>query len=109
MKIELRDPKSALADVKEPTANANELSLAKQLIKGSTSKFVLGDYRDDYEAAVKKLVDAKRKGKPVPEEEPEAPRPKVVNIMDALRKSLDESKKPKRVTAKKARAKRKSA
>lgn len=37
-----------------------------------------------------KLVNAKRKGKPLPEPEPERPRTKVVNIMDALRKSLAE-------------------
>jgi len=34
------------------------------------------------------LVNAKRKGKPLPEPEPERPRAKVVDIMDALRKSL---------------------
>lgn len=97
---ELRDSKSALGGVKETTIAADELSLAKQLIKGSTSKFELGSYKDDYEAAVKKMLDAKRKGKPLPKEEPEAPRPKVVSIMDALRSSLAASK-PKRTAAKK--------
>jgi len=103
---ELRDSKSALNDVKEFAVNASELSLAKQLIKGRTSKFDLGDYRDDYEAAIKELVVAKRKGKPMPEEEPETPRPKVVNIMEALRKSLNEGKKPKNT---KTRSRRRSA
>jgi DNA end-binding protein Ku len=78
-------------------------------INGSTSRFDLGDCNDDYEAAVKNLVDAKRKGKPLSTEEPEVPRPKVVNIMDALRSSLAESKKPKHTTAKRAQRKRKSA
>jgi DNA end-binding protein Ku len=96
---ELRDANSALTGVKETSAQANEVSLAKQLINGSTSKFNLSGYRDDYEAAVKKMVDAKRKGKPLPKEEPEAPRPKVVNLMDALRNSLAENK-PKRRAAK---------
>ena len=38
---ELREPKSALSDVKEPAVGYDELSLAKQLIKGSMSKFDL--------------------------------------------------------------------
>jgi DNA end-binding protein Ku len=104
---ELRDPKSAFAGVKEATVTAQELSLAKQLINGSTSKFDLSAYKDDYEAAVVKLVNAKRKGKPLPEPEPEKPRAKVVNIMDALRESLanaDRSSKGKKTSTRKRAA-----
>jgi DNA end-binding protein Ku len=97
---ELRDPKSILSDVKEASVDADELSLAKQLINGRTSKLDLSTYKNDYQAAVKKLVDAKRKGKPLPEPEPEPAKTKVVNIMDALRSSLAQGKKPK-TTAKK--------
>ena len=96
---ELRDPKSLLSGVKEASVASDELSLAKQLISGKSSKFDLSAYKNDYEAAVKKLVDAKRKGKPLPEAEPQPARTKVVNIMDALRSSLKEDKKP-RATAK---------
>ena len=91
---ELRDPKSALGDVKEPTVSGQELNLAKQLIQASISKFDLSAYKDDYEAAVVKLVEARRKGKPLPEPEPAAPTGKVINIMDALRKSLAERDHP---------------
>jgi DNA end-binding protein Ku len=91
---ELRDPKSILSDVREASVDADELSLAKQLINGRTSKLDLSTYKNDYEAAVKKLVDAKRKGKPLPEPESESAKSKVVNIMDALRSSLAQGKKP---------------
>lgn len=87
---ELRDAKAVLGSVTEPSASGQELALAKQLIESGTSKFDLAAYKDDYEAAVVKLVNAKRKGKPLPEPEPERPRTKVVNIMDALRQSLAE-------------------
>lgn len=90
---ELRDPKSTFSNIKEVSVDTDELSLAKQLINGSTSKFDLSAYKNDYEAAVKKLVIAKRKGKPLPEPEPEPAKTKVVNIMDALRSSLAEGKK----------------
>jgi len=106
---ELRDPKSLLSGVKETSVDSDELSLAKQLIRGKTSKFDLDAYKNDYEAAVKKLVDAKRKGKPLPEPEPEPAKTKVVNIMDALRSSLAEGKKPRATTKVKKATRRKKA
>jgi DNA end-binding protein Ku len=103
---EPRDPNSAVSDTKETSVDVGELSLAKQLINGSTSKFDLSTYKNDYEAAVKKLVRAKRKGKPLPEPEPEPAKTKVVNIMDALRSSLAQDKKPGKVAKKKATRKK---
>jgi DNA end-binding protein Ku len=103
---ELRDPKSVLSCVKEASVEADELSLAKQLINGSTSKFDLSAYKNDYEAAVKKLVDAKRKGKPLPEPEPEPAKTKVVSILDALRSSLAQDKRPKQALKKTTRRKK---
>src|SRR6185312_9933075 len=106
---EFRDSKAALSGVKGSTVASDELDLAKQLIAKSTSKFDLSAYKDDYEAAVKKLVDAKRKGKKLPDEETAEPAPKVVNIMDALRSSLASEKKPRKTTAKKKTKGRKKA
>jgi DNA end-binding protein Ku len=105
---ELRDPKSTLSGVKEASVDADELALAKQLIAKSTSKFDLSAYQNDYESAVKKLVDAKRKGRSLPEPEPVTTKTKVVNIMDALRSSLANDK-PTKATSKVARKKRKVA
>jgi DNA end-binding protein Ku len=98
---ELRDPTSSLSGIKETSVDARELALAKQLIQGNTSKFNLTIYKDDYEAAVRKLIDAKRKGKPLTEAGPEPSHPKVFNIMDALRNSLAQSGKETRSTSKK--------
>jgi DNA end-binding protein Ku len=106
---EMRDPKSLLSGVKEASVDPDELSLAKQLIRGKSSKFDLTAYKNDYEAAVKKLVDAKRKGKPLPEPEPEPAKTKVVNIMDALRSSLKEEKKPRAIAKAKKGTRRKKA
>lgn len=106
---EMRDPKSLLSGVKEASVDSDELSLAKQLIRGKSSKFDLNAYKNDYEAAVKKLVDAKRKGKPLPEPQPEPAKTKVVHIMDALRSSLAEGKKPKTTTKAKKGTRRKKA
>jgi Ku protein, prokaryotic len=89
---ELRSAKGVMGNAKETAVGGEELSLAKQLIEHSTSKFDLSKYKNDYVAAVKKLVEAKRKGKPLPAPEPEKKTGKVVNIMDALRNSLGETK-----------------
>ena len=101
---ELRESKSASSGIPDVSISSQELSLAKQLINGSTSQFDLSAYHDEYEAAVRKLVDAKRKGKPLPEPEAEPARPKVVNIMDALRRSLETAKSPARKTSRRKKA-----
>lgn len=106
---ELRDSSSALAGVKEPSVGPDELSLAKQLIQRSTSRFDLSSYKNDYVAAVKKLVEAKKKGKPLPQPEPAPTRGKVVNIMDALRNSLREEKSPEKRAVHKAGRQRRAA
>jgi len=104
---ELRAAKGVVGDVKEGPVESEELSLAKRLIDGSTSTFDLSKYKNDYVAAVKKLVEAKRKGRKIEVEEP-GPKPeKVVSIMDALRKSLGAEKPVK--STKKAAAKKKAA
>lgn len=105
---ELREAKGVMGDAKETPVAGEELSLARQLIQGSTSKFDLAKYKNDYVAAVKKLVEDKRKGRKIEVEEP-APKPeKVVNIMDALRRSLGEER-PKKAAAVKKAAKAKKA
>jgi DNA end-binding protein Ku len=45
-------------------------------------------YRDDYQVGLREIIDAKIEGREIVTQEVEAP-PKVVNLMDALRKSLD--------------------
>ena len=77
-----------------PTSiNADSLSLAKELIHRKTAAFDPTKFTDGYEAAVKELVDAKLKHAPIPREEP-APRShgKVIHLMDALRKSVNDTK-----------------
>jgi DNA end-binding protein Ku len=67
------------------------LELANQLIKSQSAPFHLDQYKDDYEAALRELINAKRNDKTLPVSEGK-PKPKVVNLMDALRRSVDESK-----------------
>jgi len=99
---ELRDPAEYFRDVKKATVSADSLDLAKELIKRRTAKFEPGEFVDGYEAAVKELVEAKLKHAPVPKDEVAKPqRGKVINLMDALRRSVSGDAKPEAKQAKK--------
>ena len=93
---ELRDPADYFRDVKKMAVSDDSLDLAKELIKRKAGQFDPSKFVDGYEVAVKELVDAKLKHVPVPRDEEPAPaRGKVINLMDALRKSIGgDSKKP---------------
>jgi len=87
---ELREAKSYLGGIQEHAIDKKQLALANELIRAQSAPFHLEDYKDDYEAALRELVDAKRTQKPLPVAEGK-PRAKVVNLMDALKRSVSES------------------
>ncbi|HSC28834.1 MAG TPA: Ku protein [Vicinamibacterales bacterium] len=65
-----------------------EIKLAKQVIGNFEGKLDLSEYRDEYQEELQRIIDAKIAGEEVVATAEEAP-PKVVNLMDALRQSLD--------------------
>lgn len=78
----------------------DEMKLARQVIQSFEGDLDMQGYRDEYQDELKRIIDAKIAGQEIVEKEEEAP-PKVVNLMEALRKSLDrvsvEKKKPAKV------------
>ena len=68
--------------------NPQEAKLAQQVIGTFEGDLDVSSFRDDYQAELRKLIDAKVAGQEfvAPAEETPA---KVVNLMEALRKSLD--------------------
>ena len=66
----------------------DEVKLAKQVMATFEGKAELEAYADEYQAGLREIIDAKIQGREIVAQEPEAP-PKVVNLMEALRKSLD--------------------
>jgi DNA end-binding protein Ku len=65
-----------------------EMKLAKQVIATFDADLNLKDYKDEYKEGLRQIIDAKIAGEEVVATSEEAP-PKVVNLMDALRQSLD--------------------
>ena len=65
-----------------------EIKLAKQVIESFEGQLDWEEYRDEYQEELQRIIDAKVAGEEVVATVEEAP-PKVVNLMDALRQSLD--------------------
>ena len=76
-----------------------EMKLARQVIQTFEQPLNLADYKDEYRAGLQTIIDAKIAGEEVVATTTGAP-PKVVNLMDALRKSLDSVSTGKKKTAK---------
>jgi DNA end-binding protein Ku len=86
---ELRNAADYFREIKEAAISEDALEMAEALIARKTAKFDLSKFEDGYETAVRELVEAKIKHQPVPVDEAPKPQPgKIVNLMDALRKSI---------------------
>jgi len=85
---ELRKPATYFSEIKDQTIDKDQLGLAEELIKRKSSAFNPDQFTDDYEAALRALIDAKIKHVPVPKGPAQPKSPKVVSLMDALRKSV---------------------
>jgi DNA end-binding protein Ku len=76
-----------------------EIKLAKQVIETFNAPLDLANYKDEYREGLQTIIDAKIAGEEVVAPEVEAPA-RVVNLMDALKKSLDTVSAKKKKTAK---------
>ena len=94
----------------EATVRAKELEMARSLVESLADKFKPESYTDTYRTALEKLIEQKMRGEKrnAPRRKPE---PKVIDLMEALRASVDQAKKggAKGKKRTKARAKRSAA
>jgi DNA end-binding protein Ku len=91
---------------------ADEVKLARQVMSTFEGELNFKAYRDEYQDGLREIINAKVEGREIVAPEVEAP-PKVVNLMDALRRSLDSisasKKKPQRIEVRpEARAKKRA-
>jgi DNA end-binding protein Ku len=104
---ELRQPKDIVASAL-PRPDARQSKLAQTLVRNwTTDDFDFERYDDEYREKVKDLIQAKSRGKEMIAPEEEEEEPQVINLMDALKKSL-EGFKSARSRSKKATRRRKS-
>jgi len=75
-----------------------EIKLAQQVMATFEGPVDFQAYKDEYQVGLREIIDAKIEGREIVAPEVEAP-PKVVNLMEALRKSLDTISAGKKKTA----------
>src|SRR6266536_3031552 len=94
---------------KKMEVGKREMSMAKSLIDGMTSKWEPEKYKDDYREALVDVIEEKVEagGKEIEEKPRKAPKPtKVIDLVSVLQKSLKQTGAKKKATAK-SRAKQK--
>jgi len=91
---ELRDEEDYFRDIGNAKPEKEMVDIARQIISGKSGHFDPEKFTDHYEEAMLEIIDAKVKGREAVM--PEEPRTgKVINLADALRKSLAQEKKGK--------------
>jgi DNA end-binding protein Ku len=91
---EVRDPKDFFSDIPDVNVTKDMLDLARHIVQTKSGHFEPQKFEDRYESALKVLIEQKQAGKKIVPAK-HAPSPTVVNLMDALKASIDaEKKKP---------------
>ncbi|MGD9509881.1 MAG: Ku protein [Geminicoccaceae bacterium] len=87
---EVRPANNYFGDIGTDKSNAKQLALVTQLIEERTERWVPDMVRDPVQEQLLQIIEAKKKGRrPVRKRStPEEPRGQVLNIMDALRRSI---------------------
>lgn len=101
---EVKSAHTYFAHLKNTAPDKDQLDLAISLIKKKSARFDASDFDDSYETALHELIERKLKKLPL-EEKASRKTTKVVNLMDALRKSLgdgEDEKAPAKKSTKKA-------
>jgi DNA end-binding protein Ku len=96
---EVRKPQALDGDLGKPRLQKAEVEMAKSLVENLSDTFEPEKYDDQYRKELLDLIKAKAKGQPLPEpaEEEEA---QVVDLMAALRESVERTKKQRRGASK---------
>jgi DNA end-binding protein Ku len=80
---------SGIEEIQDPPeVNPQELTLATQLIDAITQSFDPAQFQDRYRSAVLDVIKAKVEGKEIVEP-PQVETGKVINLMEALKSSLE--------------------
>ena len=91
--------------VEETTVKEPEMALARQVISSLAAEFDPNDLQSDYRRDLRAMLEAKLAGEELKMPEPAEEEAPVVDLMEALRRSVEEAKKGKPAAAKKPAAK----
>jgi len=89
---EVRSESDYFADIPSPRISKDMVELATHILEKKATKFDPSRFKDEYEIALKKLVQRKAKGHTIERPEPAERPSNVIDLMEALRASMKESK-----------------
>ena len=75
----------------EKTVRAKELSMARSLVESLADRFKPDEYTDTYRTALEKLIEQKMRGE-TRNAKRRKPEPKVIDLMEALKASVDDAR-----------------
>ena len=90
-RTEVRDEDNYFADIPNIKVPPDMLDLAVHILQSKKAHFDPDKFEDRYESALTALIKAKQAGKPVPKAT-EAKPSNVINLMDALKRSVKAEK-----------------
>ncbi|TKG73500.1 non-homologous end joining protein Ku [Prauserella endophytica] len=103
---DIREPKKEISKLPAPgNVKPKEVDMAVSLIESMAEAWKPDEYHDTYTERVKKLIEDKRAGRTVTPEEAPPEATKVVDLFEALSRSVESRKKGGSTTAKKGKAK----
>ena len=86
---EVRDESEYFDEIKDVKVTKDMMDLAKHIVEQKSADFDAGKFEDRYETALNELIDRKRSGKALPAHAKARPDSNVIDLMTALRQSLD--------------------
>jgi len=88
---EVRDAGDIFDDIPDVKLTKDMMDLARHIVETKSGHFKPEQFEDHYEQALKELIEKKAKGEKI-EVPQERPTGKVINLMDALRRSVQAEK-----------------
>ena len=95
---EVRDEQNYFDDIPDEAVPKDMLELATHIVQSKSGHFKPDKFDDRYEAALRELIKRKQQGKPIERQKEREPA-KVIDLMEALRRSAGESAPARRTNA----------
>src|SRR5258707_6346794 len=91
---EVRSETDYFDDIQDVKITKDMLDLAKHIVEQKSGSFEPDQFEDRYESALIELINQKRNGLPAAAKSPPKTGGNVINLMDALKRSLAGGKQP---------------
>jgi DNA end-binding protein Ku len=99
---EVRPEEEVFEGLSSPRVSKEMIDLASHILDSKAGSFNPSEFKDDYELALRKLVKNKAAGHRIEHRMPTKEKSNVIDLMEALRKSLGEPRRTRAAPARKS-------